>query len=185
MKARINGALNITLNLVKQNLQNHHLVLPCLQLLHVYSPNCEYFRAAFSYLNVVKLHKIKVLKYLRSINLQNLWTVKDLIWLIVAPNSTIPLYWCRVWRWIDNIFRVLINSPNLFLLTLLICKGLLWRWMSWQRVENLWMNLRVLAAWKIASASLDFPRWEESWEGKCQSASSLGANYFQQSVGKW
>lgn len=39
MKARINGALNITLNLVKQNLQNHRLVLPCLQLLRVYSAN--------------------------------------------------------------------------------------------------------------------------------------------------
>uniref|UniRef100_A0A286XC92 Cytosolic carboxypeptidase 1 n=1 Tax=Cavia porcellus TaxID=10141 RepID=A0A286XC92_CAVPO len=39
VKARVNGALNITLNLVKQNLQNHRLVLPCLQLLRVYSSN--------------------------------------------------------------------------------------------------------------------------------------------------
>ncbi|KGL93995.1 Cytosolic carboxypeptidase 1, partial [Charadrius vociferus] len=39
MKARINGALNISLNLVKQNLQNHKLVLPCLQVLRVYSTN--------------------------------------------------------------------------------------------------------------------------------------------------
>ncbi|KAM6152484.1 cytosolic carboxypeptidase 1 isoform 2-T2 [Erethizon dorsatum] len=39
VKARINGALNITLNLVKQNLQNHRLILPCLQLLRVYSAN--------------------------------------------------------------------------------------------------------------------------------------------------
>ncbi|NXM75212.1 CBPC1 carboxypeptidase, partial [Serilophus lunatus] len=39
MKARINGALNISLNLVKQNLQNHRLVLPCLQVLRVYSTN--------------------------------------------------------------------------------------------------------------------------------------------------
>ncbi|XP_073084826.1 cytosolic carboxypeptidase 1 isoform X2 [Manis javanica] len=39
VKARINGALTITLNLVKQNLQNHHLVLPCLQLLRVCSAN--------------------------------------------------------------------------------------------------------------------------------------------------
>ncbi|XP_006875943.1 PREDICTED: cytosolic carboxypeptidase 1-like [Chrysochloris asiatica] len=39
VKARINGALNVTLNLVKQNLQNHRLVLPCLQLLRVYSVN--------------------------------------------------------------------------------------------------------------------------------------------------
>ncbi|XP_012668442.1 cytosolic carboxypeptidase 1 [Otolemur garnettii] len=39
VKARINGTLNITLNLVKQNLQNHRLVLPCLQLLRVYSTN--------------------------------------------------------------------------------------------------------------------------------------------------
>ncbi|XP_069737320.1 cytosolic carboxypeptidase 1 [Phaenicophaeus curvirostris] len=39
MKARINGALNISLNLVKQNLQNHRLLLPCLQVLRVYSSN--------------------------------------------------------------------------------------------------------------------------------------------------
>ncbi|XP_067171787.1 cytosolic carboxypeptidase 1 isoform X3 [Apteryx mantelli] len=39
MKARINGALNISLNLVKQNLQNHRLILPCLQVLRVYSSN--------------------------------------------------------------------------------------------------------------------------------------------------
>ncbi|XP_048656398.1 cytosolic carboxypeptidase 1 isoform X3 [Marmota marmota marmota] len=39
VKARINGALNITLSLVKQSLQNHRLVLPCLQLLRVYSAN--------------------------------------------------------------------------------------------------------------------------------------------------
>lgn len=39
VKARINGTLTITLNLVKQNLQNHRLVLPCLQLLRVYSAN--------------------------------------------------------------------------------------------------------------------------------------------------
>ncbi|KFW76554.1 Cytosolic carboxypeptidase 1, partial [Manacus vitellinus] len=39
MKARINGVLNIPLNLVKQNLQNHRLILPCLQVLRVYSTN--------------------------------------------------------------------------------------------------------------------------------------------------
>ncbi|NXH90354.1 CBPC1 carboxypeptidase, partial [Edolisoma coerulescens] len=39
MKARINGALNISLNLVKQNLHNIRLVLPCLQVLRVYSTN--------------------------------------------------------------------------------------------------------------------------------------------------
>ncbi|XP_015704707.1 cytosolic carboxypeptidase 1 isoform X1 [Coturnix japonica] len=39
MKARINGALNISLNLVKQNLQNHRLILPCLQVLRIYSTN--------------------------------------------------------------------------------------------------------------------------------------------------
>ncbi|XP_009993764.1 PREDICTED: cytosolic carboxypeptidase 1 [Chaetura pelagica] len=39
MKARINGVLNISLNLVKQNLQNHRLILPCLQVLRVYSTN--------------------------------------------------------------------------------------------------------------------------------------------------
>nr|XP_060618077.1 cytosolic carboxypeptidase 1 isoform X1 [Anolis sagrei ordinatus]XP_060618078.1 cytosolic carboxypeptidase 1 isoform X1 [Anolis sagrei ordinatus]XP_060618079.1 cytosolic carboxypeptidase 1 isoform X1 [Anolis sagrei ordinatus]XP_060618080.1 cytosolic carboxypeptidase 1 isoform X1 [Anolis sagrei ordinatus]XP_060618081.1 cytosolic carboxypeptidase 1 isoform X1 [Anolis sagrei ordinatus] len=39
VKARINGALNITLNIVKQNLQNQKLILPCLQLVRVYSTN--------------------------------------------------------------------------------------------------------------------------------------------------
>ncbi|KAG7481117.1 hypothetical protein MATL_G00063400 [Megalops atlanticus] len=39
IKARIHGALNITVNLLKQNLQNHKLLLPCLQVLRVYSSN--------------------------------------------------------------------------------------------------------------------------------------------------
>ncbi|KAM9137917.1 cytosolic carboxypeptidase 1 isoform 2-T4 [Pangshura tecta] len=39
VKARISGTLNISLNLVKQNLQNHRLILPCLQVLRVYSTN--------------------------------------------------------------------------------------------------------------------------------------------------
>uniref|UniRef100_A0A8C1IRZ7 Cytosolic carboxypeptidase 1 n=1 Tax=Cyprinus carpio TaxID=7962 RepID=A0A8C1IRZ7_CYPCA len=39
VKARLNGALNVTLNLVKYNLQNHKLLLPCLQVLRVYSSN--------------------------------------------------------------------------------------------------------------------------------------------------
>ncbi|XP_038660765.1 cytosolic carboxypeptidase 1 isoform X6 [Scyliorhinus canicula] len=39
VKARINGALGITLSLVKQNLQSPKLILPCLQLLRVYSSN--------------------------------------------------------------------------------------------------------------------------------------------------
>uniref|UniRef100_A0A8C8J3F4 Cytosolic carboxypeptidase 1 n=1 Tax=Oncorhynchus tshawytscha TaxID=74940 RepID=A0A8C8J3F4_ONCTS len=39
VKARLNGALNVTVNLLKQNLQNHKLLLPCLQVLRVYSSN--------------------------------------------------------------------------------------------------------------------------------------------------
>ncbi|XP_032627037.1 cytosolic carboxypeptidase 1 isoform X2 [Chelonoidis abingdonii] len=39
VKARICGTLNISLNLVKQSLQNHRLILPCLQVLRVYSTN--------------------------------------------------------------------------------------------------------------------------------------------------
>ncbi|KAE8633207.1 hypothetical protein XENTR_v10001814 [Xenopus tropicalis] len=35
IKARVSGALNISLNLVKQNLQNPRLILPCLQVLRV------------------------------------------------------------------------------------------------------------------------------------------------------
>ncbi|XP_073489632.1 cytosolic carboxypeptidase 1 [Aquarana catesbeiana] len=39
VKARVSGALNISLNLVKQNLQSPKLLLPCLQVLRVYSMN--------------------------------------------------------------------------------------------------------------------------------------------------
>uniref|UniRef100_A0A3Q3EC68 Cytosolic carboxypeptidase 1 n=1 Tax=Labrus bergylta TaxID=56723 RepID=A0A3Q3EC68_9LABR len=39
VKARLSGALNVTVNLLKQNLQNTKLLLPCLQVLRVYSTN--------------------------------------------------------------------------------------------------------------------------------------------------
>lgn len=39
VKARLNGALNVTVNLVKRNLQNSKLLLPCLQVLRVYAGN--------------------------------------------------------------------------------------------------------------------------------------------------
>ncbi|XP_061672699.1 cytosolic carboxypeptidase 1 isoform X3 [Syngnathoides biaculeatus] len=39
VKARLTGALNVTINLVKKNLQNVKLLLPCLQVLRVYSAN--------------------------------------------------------------------------------------------------------------------------------------------------
>ncbi|XP_074525777.1 cytosolic carboxypeptidase 1 isoform X3 [Halichoeres trimaculatus] len=39
VKARLSGALNVTVNLMKQNLQNTKLLLPCLQVLRVYSAN--------------------------------------------------------------------------------------------------------------------------------------------------
>ncbi|XP_076847678.1 cytosolic carboxypeptidase 1 isoform X2 [Brachyhypopomus gauderio] len=39
VKARLTGALNVTVNLLKLNLQNHKLLLPCLQVLRVYSAN--------------------------------------------------------------------------------------------------------------------------------------------------
>ncbi|XP_034396462.1 cytosolic carboxypeptidase 1 isoform X3 [Cyclopterus lumpus] len=39
VKARLSGALNATVNLTKQNLQNTKLLLPCLQVLRVYSTN--------------------------------------------------------------------------------------------------------------------------------------------------
>ncbi|XP_029403167.1 cytosolic carboxypeptidase 1 isoform X5 [Mus pahari] len=39
VKARVIGALTVTLSLVKQHFQNYRLVLPCLQLLRVYSTN--------------------------------------------------------------------------------------------------------------------------------------------------
>lgn len=41
IKARLNGALNVTVNLLKQNLLNYKLLLPCLQVLRVYAGNCE------------------------------------------------------------------------------------------------------------------------------------------------
>uniref|UniRef100_A0A3Q3BDI5 Cytosolic carboxypeptidase 1 n=1 Tax=Kryptolebias marmoratus TaxID=37003 RepID=A0A3Q3BDI5_KRYMA len=39
VKARLSGALNVTVNLMKQNLLNTKLLLPCLQVLRVYSTN--------------------------------------------------------------------------------------------------------------------------------------------------
>ncbi|XP_045890064.1 cytosolic carboxypeptidase 1 isoform X2 [Micropterus dolomieu] len=39
VKARLSGVLNVTVNLMKQNLQNTKLLLPCLQVLRVYSTN--------------------------------------------------------------------------------------------------------------------------------------------------
>ncbi|KAA0713684.1 Cytosolic carboxypeptidase 1 [Triplophysa tibetana] len=39
VKARLNGALNVTINLVKRNLQNCKMLLPCLQVLRVYAGN--------------------------------------------------------------------------------------------------------------------------------------------------
>ncbi|XP_038161728.1 cytosolic carboxypeptidase 1 isoform X2 [Cyprinodon tularosa] len=39
VKARLSGALNITVNVIKHNLQNTKLLLPCLQVLRVYSTN--------------------------------------------------------------------------------------------------------------------------------------------------
>ncbi|KAM4807982.1 cytosolic carboxypeptidase 1 [Rhinophrynus dorsalis] len=39
IKARVSGALNVSLNLVKQNLQIPKLILPCLQVLRVYCMN--------------------------------------------------------------------------------------------------------------------------------------------------
>ncbi|XP_038190132.1 cytosolic carboxypeptidase 1 isoform X2 [Arvicola amphibius] len=39
VKARVNGALSVTLSLVKQHFHNYRLALPCLQLLRVYSTN--------------------------------------------------------------------------------------------------------------------------------------------------
>ncbi|XP_061784960.1 cytosolic carboxypeptidase 1 isoform X2 [Nerophis lumbriciformis] len=39
VKARLSGAVNVTVNLIKKNLQNIKLLLPCLQVLRVYSVN--------------------------------------------------------------------------------------------------------------------------------------------------
>ncbi|XP_029684907.1 cytosolic carboxypeptidase 1 isoform X2 [Takifugu rubripes] len=39
VKARLSGALNVTANLIKQNPHNSKLLLPCLQVLRVYSTN--------------------------------------------------------------------------------------------------------------------------------------------------
>ncbi|TSL97347.1 Cytosolic carboxypeptidase 1 [Bagarius yarrelli] len=39
IKARLNGALSVTVNLLKQNLQNFKLLLPCLQVLRVCASN--------------------------------------------------------------------------------------------------------------------------------------------------
>uniref|UniRef100_A0A8C2WMD0 ATP/GTP binding carboxypeptidase 1 n=1 Tax=Cyclopterus lumpus TaxID=8103 RepID=A0A8C2WMD0_CYCLU len=59
VKARLSGALNATVNLTKQNLQNTKLLLPCLQVLRVYSTNCKlfyFFTLKFTAHNVVRLY---------------------------------------------------------------------------------------------------------------------------------
>uniref|UniRef100_A0A4W5KPJ3 tubulin-glutamate carboxypeptidase n=1 Tax=Hucho hucho TaxID=62062 RepID=A0A4W5KPJ3_9TELE len=48
VKARLNGALNVTVNLLKQNLQNHKLLLPCLLVLQVYSSNMAIINQSLS-----------------------------------------------------------------------------------------------------------------------------------------
>uniref|UniRef100_A0A674AFS4 Cytosolic carboxypeptidase 1 n=1 Tax=Salmo trutta TaxID=8032 RepID=A0A674AFS4_SALTR len=60
VKARLNGALNVTVNLLKQNLQNHKLLLPCLLVLRVYSSNT---------VNAVSLGKNGVVELILSLSL--------------------------------------------------------------------------------------------------------------------
>lgn len=43
VKARLSGALNVTVNLIKQNIRHPKVLLPCLQVLRVYCTNGEYF----------------------------------------------------------------------------------------------------------------------------------------------
>lgn len=50
VKARLSGALHVTANLIKQNLHNSKLLLPCLQVLRVYSANCKSFEKHFTFL---------------------------------------------------------------------------------------------------------------------------------------
>lgn len=42
VKARLSGALNVTVNLIKQNIRHPKVLLPCLQVLRVYCTNGEY-----------------------------------------------------------------------------------------------------------------------------------------------
>lgn len=49
VKARLSGALSVTLNLMKQNVQNNKLLLPCLQVLRVYSTNCKSFTGLWTH----------------------------------------------------------------------------------------------------------------------------------------
>lgn len=41
VKARLSGALNVTVNLIKQNIRHPKVLLPCLQVLRVYCTNGE------------------------------------------------------------------------------------------------------------------------------------------------
>lgn len=59
VKSRLSGALNITVNLMKQNLQNAKLLLPCLQVLRIYSTNCKsFFTCNVTLPSLVKKHKL-------------------------------------------------------------------------------------------------------------------------------
>lgn len=41
VKSRLSGSLSVTVNVIKQNLHNSKLLLPCLQVLRVYCTSCK------------------------------------------------------------------------------------------------------------------------------------------------
>lgn len=99
MKARLSGALNVTANLIKQNPHNSKLLLPCLQVLRVYSTNCKSFEKHFTFVaaashgrgrrieNALKICCPCVLKAVNAISLGKNGAV-ELIFKITAPYST-------------------------------------------------------------------------------------------------
>lgn len=112
VKARLSGALHVTANLIKQNLHNSKLLLPCLQVLRVYSANCKSFEKHFTFffffwllyvlvedrncnknllLSTLSLMRVlvcvPVLKVVNAISLGKNGAV-ELIFKITAPYST-------------------------------------------------------------------------------------------------
>lgn len=102
VKARLSGALNVTANLIKQNLHNSKILLPCLQVLRVYSTNCKSFENLFFFFFLEKTKKLQqkssavnfvldacvpVLKVVNAIALGKNGAV-ELIFKITAPYST-------------------------------------------------------------------------------------------------
>ncbi|KAI7797871.1 cytosolic carboxypeptidase 1 [Triplophysa rosa] len=71
VKARLNGALNVTVNLVKRNLQNCKMLLPCLQVLRVYAGNTHVSDGRNA--NVEEVRSSEFWQLVSTVHLLSMW----------------------------------------------------------------------------------------------------------------